>query len=262
MSNREAAPSPIAGRGRSPTRWRPWPATRAPRCWPAARAWSRCCRCGWPRPSHARRHQRAARARPIDGRPTKGCGSARWPGTPTCSPPTDVRRVQPLVSLALAHVAHATIRNRGTTVGSLVHADAAAEMPVVLTLLGGSVESPGPAAPARSRPPSSTSGRWSPRWRTTRSPRRRSSRPWRRAAGRLRGDRPPARRLRAGRRRRRRRRATGSQAGYLSVSDVPTVVDLTGSRRRRLGRRGARRSSTRPTTSTPPPPTAPSWCGC
>jgi 2-furoyl-CoA dehydrogenase FAD binding subunit len=56
----------------------------------------------------------------------------------------DVRRVQPLVSLALANVAHATIRNRGTTVGSLVHADAAAEMPVVLTLLGGSLEVEGP----------------------------------------------------------------------------------------------------------------------
>jgi 2-furoyl-CoA dehydrogenase FAD binding subunit len=52
----------------------------------------------------------------------------------------DVRRVQPLVPEALAHVAHATIRNRGTTVGSLVHADAAAEMPAVLLLLGGSVE--------------------------------------------------------------------------------------------------------------------------
>ena len=51
----------------------------------------------------------------------------------------DVRRVQPLVSLALAHVAHATIRNRGTVVGSLVHADAAAELPTVLALLGGSV---------------------------------------------------------------------------------------------------------------------------
>ena len=57
----------------------------------------------------------------------------------------DVRRVQPLVPLALANVAHATIRNRGTTVGSLVHADAAAEMPVVLKLLGGSVEAEGPA---------------------------------------------------------------------------------------------------------------------
>jgi 2-furoyl-CoA dehydrogenase FAD binding subunit len=51
----------------------------------------------------------------------------------------DVRRVQPLLSLALAHVAHPTIRNRGTTVGSIVHADAAAEMPMVLALLGGSV---------------------------------------------------------------------------------------------------------------------------
>lgn len=56
----------------------------------------------------------------------------------------DVARVQPLVPLALANVAHATIRNRGTTVGSLVHADAAAEMPMVLRLLGGSVDVAGP----------------------------------------------------------------------------------------------------------------------
>jgi carbon-monoxide dehydrogenase medium subunit len=56
----------------------------------------------------------------------------------------DVRRVQPLISLALANVAHATIRNRGTTVGSIVHADAAAEMPVVLSLLDGSLEVEGP----------------------------------------------------------------------------------------------------------------------
>ena len=52
---------------------------------------------------------------------------------------SDVRRVQPLLSVALEHVAHATIRNRGTVVGSLVHADAAAELPMVLALLGGSV---------------------------------------------------------------------------------------------------------------------------
>ncbi|WP_127480744.1 FAD binding domain-containing protein [Nocardioides pantholopis] len=51
-----------------------------------------------------------------------------------------VRRVQPLLPEALSYVAHATIRNRGTTVGSIVHADAAAEMPSVLVLLGGSVE--------------------------------------------------------------------------------------------------------------------------
>jgi 2-furoyl-CoA dehydrogenase FAD binding subunit len=48
-----------------------------------------------------------------------------------------VRRVQPLLGLALEHVAHATIRNRGTVVGSLVHADAAAELPMVLALVGG-----------------------------------------------------------------------------------------------------------------------------
>ena len=49
------------------------------------------------------------------------------------------RECQPLLAMALAHVAHATIRNRGTTVGSIVHADAAAEMPAVLSLLAGSV---------------------------------------------------------------------------------------------------------------------------
>ena len=45
----------------------------------------------------------------------------------------------PLLRQALRHVAHPTIRNRGTTVGSLVHADPAAEMSAVLRLLDGSV---------------------------------------------------------------------------------------------------------------------------
>ena len=58
--------------------------------------------------------------------------------------------------------------------------------------------------------------------------------------------------------------AASVRGGYLSVSDVPTVVDLTRRRRcaRRLGGGRARRSSSPPTTSTPPPPTAPSWCAC
>ncbi len=47
---------------------------------------------------------------------------------------------QPLLAMALRNVAHPTIRNRGTTVGSLVHADAAAEMPMVLRLLEGTVD--------------------------------------------------------------------------------------------------------------------------
>jgi carbon-monoxide dehydrogenase medium subunit len=46
----------------------------------------------------------------------------------------------PLLRQGLVNVAHPTIRNRGTTVGSLVHADPAAEMPAVLMLLDGSVE--------------------------------------------------------------------------------------------------------------------------
>jgi carbon-monoxide dehydrogenase medium subunit len=51
-----------------------------------------------------------------------------------------VREAQPLVAQALSHVAHPTIRNRGTTVGSVVHADPSGEMPAVTALLGGSVE--------------------------------------------------------------------------------------------------------------------------
>jgi aerobic carbon-monoxide dehydrogenase medium subunit len=46
----------------------------------------------------------------------------------------------PLLRQALRHVAHPTIRNRGTTLGSIVHADPAGEMTAVLALLAGSVE--------------------------------------------------------------------------------------------------------------------------
>jgi xanthine dehydrogenase iron-sulfur cluster and FAD-binding subunit A len=45
----------------------------------------------------------------------------------------------PLVPLALRHVAHQVIRNRGTVCGSLAHADPAAELPAVLLALGGHV---------------------------------------------------------------------------------------------------------------------------
>ncbi len=46
----------------------------------------------------------------------------------------------PLLRQALDHVAHRVIRNRGTVVGSLAHADPAAEMPAVFALLGGELE--------------------------------------------------------------------------------------------------------------------------
>ena len=46
----------------------------------------------------------------------------------------------PLLREALDWVAHPVIRNRGTALGSIVHADPAAELPAVLSLLGGQVE--------------------------------------------------------------------------------------------------------------------------
>jgi len=46
----------------------------------------------------------------------------------------------PILRQALRHVAHPVIRNRGTTVGSIAHADAAGEMPAVLALCDGVVE--------------------------------------------------------------------------------------------------------------------------
>src|SRR5262245_50379906 len=46
----------------------------------------------------------------------------------------------PLLRQATRHVAHATIRHRGTTVGSIVHADPAAELPAVLLICDGRVE--------------------------------------------------------------------------------------------------------------------------
>ena len=47
--------------------------------------------------------------------------------------------VQPLLGQALRLVAHPTIRNRGTVVGSLAHADPASELTAVLAVLGGTV---------------------------------------------------------------------------------------------------------------------------
>jgi carbon-monoxide dehydrogenase medium subunit len=56
-------------------------------------------------------------------------------------------RVQPLLARATANVAHPAIRNRGTTVGSIAHADPSGEMTSVLALTDGyvSVATPGGA---------------------------------------------------------------------------------------------------------------------
>jgi carbon-monoxide dehydrogenase medium subunit len=55
--------------------------------------------------------------------------------------------VQPLLGRATANVAHPAIRNRGTTVGSIAHADPSGEMTAVLALTDGSVTVATPGGP-------------------------------------------------------------------------------------------------------------------
>ncbi len=50
----------------------------------------------------------------------------------------------PLLRQAVRHVAHPAIRSRGTTVGSIAHADPSGEMPAVAALTGAVVEAVGP----------------------------------------------------------------------------------------------------------------------
>src|SRR5438552_12936633 len=57
----------------------------------------------------------------------------------------NVLRVNPLIAETMQHVSHVPIRNRGTVVGSLCHADPSAEMPLILLLLAGSVIAHGSA---------------------------------------------------------------------------------------------------------------------
>ncbi|MBO9376372.1 xanthine dehydrogenase family protein subunit M [Sphingomonas histidinilytica] len=56
----------------------------------------------------------------------------------------DVWAQLPLMSDALHHVAHQAVRNRGTFGGSLAHADAGAEMPLVVSALDGAIILRGP----------------------------------------------------------------------------------------------------------------------
>jgi CO/xanthine dehydrogenase FAD-binding subunit len=57
----------------------------------------------------------------------------------------DVRRANPLIAETMRHVAHVPIRNRGTVVGSLCHADPSAEMPLLFVLLDGTLTARGPS---------------------------------------------------------------------------------------------------------------------
>ena len=144
----------------------------------------------------------------------------------------DAGRVQPLLPLALACVAHATIRNRGTTVGSLVHADAAAEMPVVLRLLGGSLD----VASVRGRRTIAADALFAGPLESTLDHDEIAVEAFfpALAAGAGVGFEEIARRHGdyalcgvAGLVERDGDRVTAARAGYLSVCDVPTVVDLT-----------------------------------
>ena len=53
---------------------------------------------------------------------------------------TDIAKHAPLIALAMPHIGHAAIRNRGTLCGSIAFADPAAELPACLLALGGEVE--------------------------------------------------------------------------------------------------------------------------
>lgn len=55
-----------------------------------------------------------------------------------------IARHAPLIAMAMPHIAHPAIRNRGTIGGSIAFADPAAELPACLLALGGSVDIAGP----------------------------------------------------------------------------------------------------------------------
>ena len=259
------------------TRWRPWPANPGAKVLAGGQSLVPLLSMRLAAPPRPGRHQRRCPASTTSrSTATTGVriGALARHADVLASP--EVRRVQPLVALALAHVAHATIRNRGTTVGSIVHADAAAEMPMVLALLGGL----GRRAP-RSRGTRTIAGRrpvrrarWSPSLRHDEIAAAAFFPALAAGAGvgfeeiarrhgdyalcgvgavvRVDGD-----------------AVVSARAGYLSVARRPDRGRPDrGAGRRRHRRRRSRggeprsRSSTPPTTSTPPPPTAPSWCAC
>jgi aerobic carbon-monoxide dehydrogenase medium subunit len=56
----------------------------------------------------------------------------------------DVKKACPLLTEAYGHVAHHTIRNRGTIGGNICHHDPASEVPLVLTLLDATLTLVGP----------------------------------------------------------------------------------------------------------------------
>jgi len=50
---------------------------------------------------------------------------------------TEIARYAPLIALAIPHIGHPAVRNRGTIGGSIAFSDPAAELPACLLALGG-----------------------------------------------------------------------------------------------------------------------------
>ena len=57
---------------------------------------------------------------------------------------SDIAKHAPLIALAMPHIAHPAIRNRGTIGGSIAYADPAAELPACLVALDGEIDIAGP----------------------------------------------------------------------------------------------------------------------
>ena len=133
------------------------------------------------RPRAPGRHQPAGRAG--RGRPRRRGGPGGRAGPPRQGRARPRGRARPCrCSARRRRHRPPTIRNRGTVVGSIVHADPAAELPAVLVCSAGRWSWPAPATadPRGSPRPTSSSARWSRRCG-------RASWPWRR---RSRGRRP------------------------------------------------------------------------
>ena len=60
-----------------------------------------------------------------------------------------VAKFAPLIALAIPHIGHPAIRNRGTFGGSIAFADPAAELPACLLALGGEIDIAGPRGKRR-----------------------------------------------------------------------------------------------------------------
>ena len=130
---------PPAGRARRGARGAGGGRATTARCWPAGRACCRCCPCGWPRPATWSTSTGSATWPSCAAAPT-ACGSGRLCGTPAWSGTAVPAACCRCCARRCGCVAHPTIRNRGTPVGSLVHADPSGELTAVLALTGGSVE--------------------------------------------------------------------------------------------------------------------------